>query len=266
MRRLRTILALTLLFSLAACRTDKLDLAYRFSEGTVLKYSMHATAAASWDIGGTGEGSYDVTFEVVEAVQAVEEDGAVVAVSMSPESSSSHGLPAPGPDARSFTLKVGQNGEVREVLEVDGISAQDLNPNDVAFIGTYRPPLPLEPVPLQGSWRSRQEVQVGSVLQELATLGTLTALDRDRNGRTATMVYRGEGPVSWRATLPQGAADLTGTAATSSDAVLDIDGGFLRSAGSTTSGNFDVQVLAQNGGAPLDGTLHLELYLDLRKL
>jgi hypothetical protein len=243
-----------------------LNLAYRFTQGTVLKYSMHAAAVASWNIGGTGQGSYDVTFEVVEAVQSVEDDGAIVAVSMSPESSESHGLPAPGPDARSFTLKVGHNGEVREVIEVDGVSAEDLDPNDVAFIGTYRPPLPLEPVPLQASWTSRQQVQVGSVLQELATLGTLTALDRDAEGTTATMVYRGEGPVSWRASLPQGDAELSGTAATSSDAVLDVNGGFLRSAGSTTNGNFDVEVLGENGGAPVRGTLHLELHLDLEKV
>jgi hypothetical protein len=227
---------------------------------------MHAHATASWTIGSSGEGSYDVTFEVVEAVESADQSGAVVAVSMTPLASSSHGLPAPGPEARSFRLQVGHNGEVRKVLEVDGISAANLDPNDVAFIGTYRPPLPLEPVRLQGSWSSQQQVHVGSVLQELATLGTLRSVDRDAAGTTADMTYTGSGPVRWRTQLPQGAADLTGRAATSSEAVLDIGGGFLRSAASTTSGDFDVSVAPQGGGTPVTGNLHLELNLDLHKI
>jgi hypothetical protein len=255
-----------MLMLLPSCRPDTLSLHYRFAEGSVLKYEMHATALATWDIGQPGRGSYEVTFEVVEAVQSVDETGAVVAVSMTPKTSTSEGLPAPGPDARSFTLQVGNNGEVREVLEVDGISAADLDPNDVAFIGTYRPPLPLEDVGLQGSWNSRQQVQVGSVLQELATLGTLTGVDRDEDGPSAEMTYTGEGPVTWQAELPQGAAELTGEAATSSQAVLDIQGGFLRSAASTTKGDFDVSVAPQEGGAPLKGDLHLELDLELDKI
>lgn len=266
MRSARLCAPLALLFLLSACRADTLSLHYRFSEGSVLKYEMHAAALATWNIGRPGRGSYDVTFEVVEAVQSVDETGAVVAVSMSPKTSTSQGLPAPGPDARSFTLQVGNNGEVRKVLEVDGISAQDLDPNDVAFIGTYRPPLPLEAVGLQGSWNSQQQVQVGSVLQELATLGTLTGVDRDEEGASAEMTYTGEGSVRWQAELPQGAADLSGKAETSSQAVLDIAGGFLRSAASTTQGDFDVSVAPQEGGAPLTGDLHLELDLELRKL
>ena len=259
-------MATVLLLLLSGCRSETLSLGYRFAPGTVLKYQMHASATVDWDIGGPGGGSYDVTFEVVEAVESVDDDGAVVAVSMSPQSSSSDGLPAPGPEARSFTLEVGHNGEVRKVLEVDGISAQALDPNDVAFIGTYRPPRPLEDVAIRSSWSSRQEVQVGSVLQELATLGTLTAVGRDGDGTNATMSYKGSGPVTWNAALPQGNAQLTGVASTSSRAVLDIDGGFLRSAASTTSGDFDVEVANEAGGAPVVGDLHLQLTLDLRKV
>jgi hypothetical protein len=257
---------LLLIILLPACKSETLRLGYSFAPGTVLKYQMRASATANWNIGSPGQGSYAVTFEVVEAVQSVDENGAIVAVSMSPQTATSHGLPAPGPEARSFTLEVGHNGEVRRVIEVDGISAQELDPNDVAFIGTYRPPLPLEEVPIRGSWNSRQQVQVGSVLQELATLGTLTAVGRDADGTNATMSYTGEGPVSWQTNLPQGRADLSGIAGTSSSAVLDIEGGFLRSARSTTSGDFAVEVLAERGAQPITGDLHLELQLDLTKV
>jgi hypothetical protein len=80
------------------------------------------------------------------------------------------------------------------------------------------------------------------------------------------MTYTGEGPVKWQATLPQGAAELTGDAASSSTATLDLSGGFLRDATSRTSGNFDVLVTPQAGGTPIDGTLHLDLRLDLQKV
>jgi hypothetical protein len=257
---------MSLLLLMSGCRAETLRLGYQFAPGTILKYQMHASATANWNIGSPGQGSYEVAFEVVEAVQSVDDTGAVVAVSMTPLSTTSAGLPAPGPDARSFTLEVGQNGEVRKVLEVDGISAQELDPNDVAFIGTYRPPLPLEEVEIRGSWSSSQQVEVGSVVQELATLGTLMGVGRDGDGTTATMAYKGSGPVTWKAALPQGAADLSGIASTSSRAVLDVDGGFLRTAASTTSGDFTVEVIPEGGGDPVDGDLHLELVLNLRKV
>ncbi len=228
---------------------------------------MHATAQADWDIGGRGSGGYEISYEVVEAVEEVHEDGATVAVSMTPvEISAASGAPAPGPEDRTFKLEVGTGGEVLQIIEVDGVAAEDLDPNDLAFIGTYRPPLPLEPVGLRDTWLSEQRVEVGTVFQEIENLGRLQGLDVVGQSSIATLGYEGEGPIVWTTSLPQGQAELRGAATTASSADLDIETGTLMGADSRTSGDFEVTVLGSDGEAPITGTLHLELTLDLERI
>lgn len=251
---------------LVACRSDTVDLTYGYEAGTELDYQMVATAHAGWDIGGRGEGSYEITFQVSEVVESIDEGGAVVSISLNPTDVVERGLPSPGSEARSFTLRVGPNGEVLEVISVDGVEAASLDPDQLVFIGTYRPPLALEPVGLNDSWRSSQEVQVGPVFQQIVTLGTLESLDKDAEGTFALIDYRGEGPLTFTTTLPQGTAELTGSATTITTAAFDLSRDFLRSSDSTTVGHFEVRVVPAVGGAPLTGTLQLELDLDLEFL
>jgi hypothetical protein len=265
-RRVSLLLLATTLVAGVGCRPESLDLSYRFAAGEVLRYRMHAVATAEWDIGQPGKGGYEITYDVVEAVQSVDEEGAEVAVAMSPVEVTSEGLPAPGPEDRTFTLVVGTGGEVRQILEVDGVSAQDLDPNDLAFIGTYRPPLPLERVALGDSWTSEQQVDLGSVFQQLENLGTLSTLDLEGAARIATLEYEGDGPLRWTTTLPQGDASLEGLATTSSTARFDVLDGSLRGAVSETVGDFDVNVVGSGGAPPVVGSLHLELDLELERL
>ena len=267
MKALRVLaLSLLLAFGSTACRPDTVELAYRYpAEGTIT-YRMDAHASAEWDIGGSGSGSYDVSFDVTETVEGSEGDGVVVSVLMVPLEVEEQGLPSPGAKRRSFALRIDPNGEVLEVLEVDGVPAQALDPDELAFIGTYRPPLPVDPVRLRDTWRSEQEVQLGSVFQQVASIGELDGLRRDGEGRIARLTYSGEGPLVWATTLPQGEAELTGSATSESEAELDLDGGFLRTAGSMTSGTFEVRVDPGGERAPIVGTLRLDLELDLRKV
>lgn len=255
------------MFGLAAtgCRSDQLDLAYRYPAHGELTYRMEARAHANWEIGGSGSGSYRVLFDVVERVRESDDDAVTVDVVMSPIEAVEDGLPSPGNEERSFSLRIDHNGRVIDVLEVDGVAATALDPDELAFIGTYRPPLPTEPVTLHDEWTSEQEVEVGNVFQQVSTQGLLEALDRDRAGPVAQITYSGEGPLVWTTTLPQGEADLTGSATTSSNALLDIDGGFLRSASSTTEGSFEVRVVAGEERAPIRGRLEFRLELDLER-
>ena len=267
MKALR-VLALSVLFVFGstACRPDTVELAYRYPPEGAITYRMDAHASAEWDIGGRGGGSYDVTFEVTETVESTEGDAVVVSVLMVPLEVQEQGLPSPGAKRRSFALRIDPNGEVLEVLEVDGVPAQALDPDELAFIGTYRPPLPVEPIRLRDTWRSEQEVQLGSVFQQVASTGELDGLRRDDKGRIARLTYSGEGPLVWATTLPQGEAELTGSATSESEAELDLDGGFLRRASSTTSGTFEVRVDPGGERAPIVGTLLLDLELDLQKI
>src|SRR5918992_870322 len=196
-----------------ACRPDDLALRYQFAGDAFRTYRLTADADAFWDIGTPGTGSYSVTFRVSERVISTDEAGAVVAVTMQPVEVTENGLPSPGSEDRSFTLRVGPNGEVREVIQVDGVPATALGHDELAFIGTYRPPLPLDRVELHETWRARQEVTLKVLSQELQTEGRLLGLRREDN-RLAELGYEGEGPLTWETTLPQGEAKLTGTTTT----------------------------------------------------
>ncbi|MGH2699236.1 MAG: hypothetical protein ACRDJL_08570 [Actinomycetota bacterium] len=257
------LLMVLMVLLLSGCRSDRVNLEYSYEPGTELNYVLVATASSSWDVAGRGEGSYEVTFEVSEVVESRDEEGAVIDISLTPVDVVERGLPSPGTGPRSFFLRVGPSGEVLEVLAVDGVPAESLDPDQLVFIGTHRPPLALDPVRLQDTWRSRQEVQVGPVFQQVDTLGTLESLDRDGRGKFARIDYVGDGPLSFTTTLPQGTAELTGSAKTITDAVFDLDDGLLRSSDSTTEGTFEVRVVPALGGAPITGTLDFELNLDL---
>lgn len=266
MRRSLLLPLLVLTLIAAACRSDTVELAYRLDAENVRTYTMTARAEASWDIGERGEGSYEVTFEVTEAVRSVDATGAVVAVVMSPTEVTEDGLPSPGPGERSFTLRVSPGGEVLEVLEVDGVSAEALEPEELAFIGTYRPPLPEREVRLLDTWSSDQELVSGSVFQQVSATGQLVALDIDHGDPVALLSFDGEGPLGWTTMLPQGEAELTGTASTNNEVQLDIEDGQLDTSDSVTRGSFDVRIAPGAGEAPITGTLDLDLHLFLRRI
>jgi hypothetical protein len=267
MKRIPLRLAPMLLVLLGACRPDTVDLSYRFPAGQETRYRMEANANARWNLDGKGHGSYRAVFEVTERVtEDTDGGGTVVSVAMKPLDVDEHGLPSPGLQSRSFSLRAGPNGEVLEVLEVDGVPAGALDNDQIGLIATYRPPLPLEPVPLNGAWNAEQQLELPSVFQQVATIGRLTRLDRDAGGRLAQLSYLGRGPLVRSIALPQGQADLTGSTVIRIDAQLDIDEGSLRQARSTTAGRFDVRVIPPDQRAPIVGSMQLDLEVRLVEL
>lgn len=253
-RRLRALTSSLLL--LAACRPDTVDLAYRFAEGE-RQYRLEAEIESSWDIGESGAGSCHVVLDVSENVLEGDEEGAVVEVEMTPAQVDEDGLGCPRGGA--FELKIGSNGRVLEVLEVDGVDARELAQEEVAFIGTYRPTLPESPVGLGDVWQSAPQPEVGSLAQ-LPTRGELDSLYMDDRGPVAELSFAGSGPLEWQTQLPQGTAGLGGSATTRGEARFDIERGVLLAATSTLRGDFDVRVQPSSGsGTPLTGTLSLDL-------
>lgn len=250
---------------MSACLADTVDLSYGFEEGTTTTYQMTARADASWDVAGRGEGSYEVGFEVTETVRNVDEDGAIVDVRMIPTGAEEQGLPSPGLERRSFSLLLGPEGEVVEVLQLDGIEARSLDEDELAFIGTYRPALPSEPVTLHDEWSQSREIRLGADIQGIETTGQLVGLRRDDERGLAEVVFTGNSPLRWTTRLPQGEAELTGEATTRGRGLFEIDGGLLDSATSRTSGRFEVRVIPGGGRAPITGMLHLELALEVER-
>ncbi|HVF52418.1 MAG TPA: hypothetical protein VNC78_02305 [Actinomycetota bacterium] len=263
----RRVVARTVLVTmlLGACRPDTVALVYRFPQQTT-SFEMTASARASWEIQGLGSGSgaYTVKFLVTEEVVETDGPGAVIAVTMEPTEITEEGLPSPGGDIRTFTLQVGEVGEVLQVLEIDGIQAGDLDPETLALIGTYRPPLPRAPVRLGDSWQPARAAGEEPSLQSLVATGHLDELGRDPDGAYGRLTFEGDGPLIWQTRLPQGAATLTGAAHTTTAAMLDLDSGFLRNATTAIQGEFEVRVTPEErAGSPLSGTLRLRLEVEL---
>lgn len=254
------------LLLLVACRPDSVDLVYSFEEGSTQTYRMTAHAEAEWDIAGRGEGSYDVSFEVTETVESIDDEGSVVVVEMVPTGAEERGLPSPGLERRSFSIRLGPNGEVLEVLRLDDVSASDLDQDELAFIGTYRPPLPENDVALGDAWSQEREIQLGKSSQEIETTGELTGFRRVGAHRLARIGFTGRSPLEWITALPQGEAQLAGDASTHGTALFDIGAGGLEEATSSTRGEFSVRVLPGDGEAPIVGTLRLDLELSVERV
>jgi hypothetical protein len=256
------------LLTAAACRSDAVEIAYRFEEGRTTSYRMTATARAEWDIEEPGEGSYEVGFDVEETVRSVDSDGAVVEVEMNPvpARTEERGLPSPGLERRTFSLRLDPHGQVTEVLEVGGVAARVLDQEQLAFIGTYRPPLATGEVRLRDRWTNEGEIRVGSTFRQIVTTGTLVGFRRDGERRLASIEFTGAGPLEWTTALPQGSAQLIGEATTDGSGLIDIDDGTIVEAASSTRGGFDVRLVPPGGRAPITGTLQLDLRVLVERL
>ena len=247
----------------AGCRPDTVALVYHFQEGREFRYTLTAEGQVDYRFTTTtGSGSYVAVFDVAETVESVEGDAAVVSVSMTPVRSVENGLQSPAGEELSFRSRIGPNGEVLEVLELNGVPASELSPEQIALIGTMRPKLPLEDETIGATWDAGQEFPLSSTFSEVATRGELEGLDVDSEGRVAEIGFNGGGPLSGTIAIAGGNAELTGTLEVSGDAVLDVDGGFLRSATTSNAGDFQARLVPVNE-APLTGAIHLELDIDL---
>lgn len=271
MRARRLLSGVAALSALAACTAsprapERVRLAYRFDAGDRSAYELTAHGGARWRLGGRGHGSYDATFEVSERVVSADSTGAIVEVSLRRTSAEEKNLPAPAAQPKSFRLQLGHDGAVRDVLQIDGAASPALQPDELVLIGTYRPPLPPRRVSEGDAWRAEQQVEVGSILRRIVTHGVLRALERRGRSVDAALAYAGESPLVWTTALPEGSAELTGTAETRSTTRLDVDGGFVRSASAFTRGDFDVRVVPRGGRPSMTGTLDLSLRVQLRRL
>lgn len=249
------------------CLPDSVALRYRIDEATTLTYDMTAVAHAEWDIttAGRGRGSYEVVYAVTETITPEGPGVATVSVVLDPREVVEDNLPSPGSDTRRFSLRIDESGEILEVVEVDGVPASELRTDELSFIGTYRPPLPDDPVKLRDRWRAEQEFEAASMFRQLVTVGSLSALDHD-DGPVAHLRFSGDGPLVWTTALPQGEARLTGSAETRGVAVIDLEQGALRRGSSETRGRFTVRVVPSDDvSRPLAGILELEIAVSLAR-
>jgi hypothetical protein len=260
-----TVAALSVACACTAARPQPVQLDYSFDEPTRTGYRLQARARAEWDIQGRGAGSYDATYEIFERVLAVDDRGALISVTMTAQEIDERNLPAPGRSPTSFRLRVSHDGAVREVLGIQGKPAGSLRPDELVFLGTFRPPLPSRPVDPGERWRSASSATMGAVFRQIATRGTLRALEQRGSTTLATLAYSGQAPLVWTTALPGGRAELSGSADTRGEALFDVERGRLEEATSTTDATFEVRVLPRGDRPAAAGTLRLSLELDLHR-
>ena len=273
MHRLVCIVVAIVALAAVSCRPETVALAYQFPEGSSLSYEMVSSVRAEWDFGAqggeseatssSGEGSYEVVFDVTEEVEEVDDNRAIVALDLRRTSVDQDNLTPPTDS--SFTVRVNEFGSVTEVIEVDGVAASLLEPEQKSVIRTYRPLLAIEPVRLYQEWPGSQEFQ-GPEFEQLSLIGRLEKLDRDDAGDFAELSYRGSGPLIGSFELPEGNAELSGSAKTSGRAVIDLDNGVLRTASSSTLYEYEANVVPLDAGTPLTGPLTVEQELELTRV
>lgn len=267
MKRTLFVPLIALVVVMSACRSDTVDLAYSYEEGSVLRYRMTTNAQAQWDIEGrNGAGAYEITYEITERIDSVEDGNAVVAVTMDVTDFEERGLSSPGSGQTSFKVRLGPYGEKLEVLDVDGVPAAELSQEQRALINTYRPALPLDPIALHGTWPATQALDFPNVTQEIVAQGELVSLSKDHETELATLDYSWDGPLEGTLNLPQGDARISGTEETEAVVTFDLTGGFPRSQTATTNATFDVSIEAQGGGPRSQGILTQEISSDLQFL
>jgi hypothetical protein len=254
-----------LTLSLAACRTDRVDLTYKYDAESQVRYRLTTVAEARWNIEGRrGSGAYEITYDVTETIEQVRQGNAVVGVTMEVVDFEERGLAAPG--RSSFKLRLGPAGEKLEVLDLDGVPATELAQEQLALINTFRPPLPIDPMPLHGTWSGRQAFNFPNVSQEIVAEGELTALRVSDGRELAELDYAWDGPYQGTLTLPQGTAEFKGTEEVDAVAVFDLTGGFPRSQESTLVDRFDVAIQADDGSARRQGVYSAEIHSELEFL
>jgi hypothetical protein len=250
------------LVALSACRSDRVDLTYKYAADSEVKYRLTTVAEARWNIEGRrGSGGYEITYDVTERIEQVKQGNAVVAVTMDVVDFEERGLAAPG--RSSFKIRLGPDGEKLEVLDLDGVPATELAQEQLALINTFRPPLPIEPMPLHGTWSGRQAFDFPNVSQEIVAEGELTALRVSGERELAELDYAWDGPYQGTLTLPQGTAEFKGTEEVDAVAVFDLTGGFPRSQESTLVDRFDVAIQADDGSARRTGAYSAEIHSKL---
>lgn len=264
-RLLVTVLALAGAVSCSP-RSEPVELAYRFSEDRPSRYTLEASARADWDFGGGGTGSYQALYSVLEEVESNDESGAVIRVTMRSRWIREDNLPAPARGRTSFRLRLGRDGSVLEVLEVQGAPVRELTADELVFIGTFRPPLPARAVRPGAEWEAASGGELGAVFRRIVTRGTLEEVERTPSTTLAALSFAGGAPLVWTTSLGEARAQMSGSADTEARAIFDVDQGRLNQATSSTAGSFTVRVLPGAGQGPLSGRLDLQLELDLRRV
>jgi hypothetical protein len=244
---------------------EPVELAYTYAPSQPSRYTLEARAHADWDIGGRGVGSYRATYAVREDVESTDAEGAILSVEMRPREISEDNLPAPARRATSFRLRIGRDGSVREVLDMNGTPAAAMAPDELVFLGTFRPPLPGDSVRPGDTWRAASTIGVSAVFRQIVTRGSLQDVERTPSSTLAALSYEGGAPLVWSTSLGDALAEMSGSADTRGRAIFDVDRGRLDHATSSTKAVFDVRVLPRGSRPPLTGDLELQLELRLTR-
>lgn len=268
-RSARHLLLVALL--LAACSTDRVELAYRLETGTRLEHRLVLRAEITRTLQGqTREQDVVAAFRASQEVTApLETGGAEAAVSLTPESLEVDDRPVEVGSGQEFVVELGGDGRVVAIQGAGGGDPEALQPVGLErLLPRLRPVLPGTPVAPGDTWRSQTDFTDENGRFSLTTTSRLTQLGIT-DGREAALVRTTyESPVDRRETFANAVADVTGTDVGAQEAWFSLDGFLVRAVGDSV-GSYRVTFSPPGGEvglAPVEGSLVVRLHTEMQLL
>lgn len=246
-----------------ACGGDgTVELAFRPAAGDALVYETRVESTTVTDRADRPpEVRRDRTrLDVVQEIIETGDDGVLAEVSLS----------RPGTAVRTFVVRFDRAAQLTDVELVEGIPAAALGELGLSAIfppGAGAPPdTPLAP---GDRWEIDDEVALDGQPEpsRLTGEGRLVSLGVEDGHDTATVHTTTRLPVQSSSTSTRGGPTLAGVQVTEVTATYDLADGALRRADSVTTATYRLLLSppAGTGGAPIEGTLRIEIRSQVRR-
>lgn len=260
MRRSVLLLVPALAFgALSGCDKESVHVAFRPQVGTSYRYEIKVQTLTTTVLGDQApdKSSDDVTLESTETVTASGPDAVHVKVQ----------LHRPGLPDRTFQVRFDRGAQLAGVDAVDGLPPDVLGPDGFPELlpaaVTAPPDRALSP---GASWKIAATSNLGGTAPvRVEGTGKLVKVSTSGGHKVASIKARTSLPLSSTSHIGDATATLSGTEVTDSTASRAVADGAVQDADSVTRGDFKV-VLAPKSGAPVDGTMSVEIRAQTRRL
>ena len=255
-------LGLSAVLLLAGCRPDTVDLAFRPAVGARYEYEVRVRSVTTTRLAGAApRRSVDATvLSATQVVRSAGPDGVRVQVQ----------LRRRGSPPRNFDVRFDRAAQLEALETVEGLPASVLGRLDLpeVFPGATGGPPDRRLAPGE-RWHTDAPLRLPDGRQtRVQGDGRLVELGIRHGRKVASTVTRTRLPLTAVSDAREGRLSLDGVEVTGVNAARDLADGSVMDASSTTRGTFRLLLSppAGSAGAPVDGTLDVEVQSRTRRL
>jgi hypothetical protein len=264
MRRAIVAFAVVVALATTGCRDDHVTIAYRPRPGSTFAYAIHVASSTTNSFAdrpsSPPQGVVPADFTAQHRVLDAGKDTTRVEVRLARERGGE----------RTFIMRFDRAAQLTAVESVEGIPAEALGSLGLSEIfpaaAGAPPDRPLRP---GDHWAISDQVQLAGMDAPTRLTGTghLVQLGVVDGHKTATVSSTTTLPLTSTSTTSDGVQTLTGTQTTTITVVYDLADGSVRHSTAASSGQFAVVLGPPTGvpGAPINGTLTVELHSEIRR-